>query len=456
MKIKVTSLGPINEANIDLGDLTVFFGPPNSGKSTALLALYYALNPPLFLPFTTSLKYRFIKAGNGVMNIRGEIKKEGYIEFEYSPSDEYLKQYLPEGEFSVEPFSFIDFMKNYQIYEDYEDYLKFQSIVLPSECDETVSDVLRNGIKFTASIRDNKVSVNYQLGTQNLSEPCKEYVLKEISTNLINKIGERILSKFLESFYEKLNEIEGIKSTLFIPYWRSLATYETLAEGDQLPGFINVALTAIGLSNLPQLFEYFTKLSNKKINEDVYKLLQPLIPGNIEVIGNKLIYKEKGKLIPWKFTSASIMELLSVLLSIKEKEELVLYEEPETQLHEKYQLLISMILYALNNKLVISTHSQTIIYTLSFLTLLKPKAEEVAELFKSLKLSNYEELAKAVEKANSKNVKFYYFHDGIVEEKSAEEISNGIPGISDVMEKEFDWFSKLYHERIREEKNANP
>ena len=47
MRIEIKELGPIKEkAKIELGDLTVFFGPPNSGKSTVLKALYYSLNPP--------------------------------------------------------------------------------------------------------------------------------------------------------------------------------------------------------------------------------------------------------------------------------------------------------------------------------------------------------------------------------------------------------------------------
>ncbi len=41
MKISVTNLGPIKQADIDLAPLTVFIGPNNSGKS-ALAAVVYA------------------------------------------------------------------------------------------------------------------------------------------------------------------------------------------------------------------------------------------------------------------------------------------------------------------------------------------------------------------------------------------------------------------------------
>ena len=45
MRIKVKGLGPVAEGEVELGDLTVFFGPPNSGKSTLIRAIYYSLFP---------------------------------------------------------------------------------------------------------------------------------------------------------------------------------------------------------------------------------------------------------------------------------------------------------------------------------------------------------------------------------------------------------------------------
>ncbi len=45
MKLEIQKLGPLRESEIELGNITVFLGPPNSGKSYALKALYSALIP---------------------------------------------------------------------------------------------------------------------------------------------------------------------------------------------------------------------------------------------------------------------------------------------------------------------------------------------------------------------------------------------------------------------------
>lgn len=40
MNIEIHNLGPVRECNIKIGDLTVLFSPPNSGKSYSLKAIY--------------------------------------------------------------------------------------------------------------------------------------------------------------------------------------------------------------------------------------------------------------------------------------------------------------------------------------------------------------------------------------------------------------------------------
>ena len=43
MKLKVVELGPVRDSEIELGHVTVLFGPPNTGKSYILKALYSQL-----------------------------------------------------------------------------------------------------------------------------------------------------------------------------------------------------------------------------------------------------------------------------------------------------------------------------------------------------------------------------------------------------------------------------
>jgi len=122
-------------------------------------------------------------------------------------------------------------------------------------------------------------------------------------------------------------------------------------------------------------------------NEKIFNLIKPLLKGLVKHLGEKLVYVEEDKIIPWEYVSASIVEIMSFLLSVKEKS-LILYEEPETQLHEELQLLMSIVLYALSsfNRIVISTHSQTILYNIAHLSMLRPTREELKDLFEDLKV----------------------------------------------------------------------
>jgi len=190
---------------------------------------------------------------------------------------------------------------------------------------------------------------------------------------------------------------------------------------------------------------------NDNYNEKIYNLLKPLLKGEIKYIDGELVYVEKDKIIPLGRVSASILEILSFLLSAKEGS-IILYEEPETHLHEELQLLMSIVLYALSsfNRIVISTHSQTILYNIAHLSMLRPTKEELKDLFEDLKVKDYEALAEAVEEANQKEVKvkIYHFTEGEVKEVSVDEAVKGMPGTIDVLEKEFKWFSSLHSKRL--------
>jgi len=192
----------------------------------------------------------------------------------------------------------------------------------------------------------------------------------------------------------------------------------------------------------------------RKYDEEIFNLVKPLLKGQIEYHGQDLVYVEDGKVIPWEEVSSSVLEIVSFLLSVK-KGNIVFYEEPETHLHEGLQLLMGIVLYALSstNPLIISTHSQTIFYTITHLSMLKPTKEELKELFEDLKVKDYEALAEAVEEANEKvNVKIYHFTEGGVRDVSIDEAVKGMPGTVDVLENEFKWFSSLHSKRLFEQR----
>jgi len=45
MKLNIEKLGPISDSEIESGDVTLFLGPPNTGKSYTLKAIHNLLRP---------------------------------------------------------------------------------------------------------------------------------------------------------------------------------------------------------------------------------------------------------------------------------------------------------------------------------------------------------------------------------------------------------------------------
>jgi hypothetical protein len=457
MKLSLRNLGPIKDGEIELSDLTVFIGKPNSGKSTAMKAIFLSL---FFPPRLITLKIDNVSLNNNPANISFSINREEII----SNFNNFIKDSLPQGgEFKLHPVNVLDFVLNNKLSYKESTHLTFSQFFLPSKCSDSDIKNIRDALektKYNIEINGEVGKVSFNLGLD--QEHClnDEDFIRNISSSIINEIENKINLIYSERFYAKLKEMCNISCITYIPYGRSLLILEKMMELEEAPEDIlsKIAVQIIKALNpdfkisRPYYFsEYFNKLNQVKLNDKIYKIVKPLLHGDFVLVKDKLIYEESGEYIPWKYVSSSVLEIISLLLSLGEGE-MILYEEPETQFHEELQLLIAMILYSLSatNHIVISTHSQTITYTLSHLSLLKPTKEEVKELFKSLGLTNYEDLAEAIEFANKKpvNIKFYHFDKGKVREVSAEEVNKGMPGTQDVLEKEFKWFSSLYSKRI--------
>ena len=279
---------------------------------------------------------------------------------------------------------------------------------------------------------------------------------------MLNIAEQPVNSQYCIGFNESLSK-NGIKGVIYIPYGRSFLVLQkfilqeilnSLTSASPSPfswlkdvifrGFVMAINPPFKITRPNYLTEYFKGLTT--YNEKVFNLIKPLLKGQIANVGGNLVYIEENKKIPWEYVSASILEIVSFLLSVKVGS-LILFEEPETQLHEELQLLMGMVLYALSsiNRIVISTHSQTIVSTIAHLSMLKP----TKDLFEDLKVKDYEALAEAVEKANEKvKVKVYHFTEGEVKDVSINHVVRGLSGTKDVLEKEFRWFSSLHSKRL--------
>ncbi|BCU69751.1 AAA family ATPase [Stygiolobus caldivivus] len=466
MKLIARSLGPIDEAAVELGDLTVFEGPPSSGKSTLMKAIYYSLT------WTTPVLINFTREGEGKLTFK-IVLGEGLKGLK-----EHMSKFIPDGEFRVEPFDVQLFLKEARL--NVEEKLEVRPRVMfyyGSDCtDSEVDKVNKEGrVEVSYGLQGLSGFVQYDAHLPQVSQNCEKYVKEVVEGDVEAEVAERIAGLYEEKYLEELGKHYGIHDVIFVPFDRASVISAELRKGVEarkeysLRGYPILSLigpTLLSLKNVvggtpsgsaPYVlsdvavdyrWKFETAVASLSYNPKIYRMLAPFLKGEIRAVGKKLVYTEGDKPISWGHVSASVLEIMGVLLSIREKQ-LVLIEEPENQLHERLKILMALFLYALSasNKVVITTHSQTISFTLAHLAKTKPTKEEVLKLFEALGVKGGEVLAEEVERASVSKVKFYYVHDGTAEEMSLEEVSREMPGTSEVMDKEIDWFNSLYVER---------
>jgi Uncharacterized conserved protein len=450
MKLYLSNLGPIKHGEIELGDITLFVGKPSTGKSTAMRALFYSLYCPGHL---IELRGYPLEVSDNLFLQRFAIDREE-TEKKYKS---FVRDSLPEGEFKLEPINFLDFVLTRKLsYEEKYRPISLPPMYFPNKCRNKDIERLRFSLSkaiYEITVNGDEGEVKVETDTSDVKETClkDERTLSSISMALVGIAQERVSSQYCEGFNEFLRE-RGINSVVYIPYGRSFLVLQKFIIQEIL-SYFKSSLLELDLKFLVTrpnyLMEYYMGLST--YNEKIFNLIKPLLKGQIKYLGEKLVYVEEDKIIPWEYVSASVLEIVSFLLSVKEGS-LILYEEPETQLHEELQLLMGVVLYALSsfNRIVISTHSQTILYTIAHLSMLRPTKEELKDLFEDLKVRDYEALAEAVEKANQKEVKvkIYHFTKGEVKEVSVDEAVKGMPGTIDVLEKGLKWLSSLHSKRL--------
>jgi len=449
VKLHLSNLGPVKHGEIELGDITLFVGKPNTGKSTAMKALFYSLYCPGNL---IKLNQDSFEVKDNLFLLRFTIDRERTKENYKS----FMSDSLPEGEFELEPINVLDFILTQKLsYKEKYRPISSPPMYFPKICNNKDIKRLRSSLSNTIyeiSVNGDEGEVKVEVDISDVKQTClkDDGTLSSLSRAFMEIAQERVSSQYCIGFNECLRK-RGINGVVYIPYGRFFLMLQKFIMQEILDSDVFSLLEL----NLPfiikrpnYLTEYYKGLST--YNEKIFNLIKPLLKGQIANVGENLVYTEENKIIPWEYVSASILEIVSFLLSVKVGS-LILFEEPETQLHEELQLLMGMVLYALSsiNRIVISTHSQTIVSTIAHLSMLKPTKEELKDLFEDLKVKGYEALAEAVEKANEKvKVKVYHFTEGEVKDVSIDYVVRGLPGTKDVLEKEFRWFSSLHSERL--------
>jgi len=531
MKFRLVNIGPIKDAEIELGDFTLFLGLPSTGKSFALRSIYTSL---IFL----DNEYEYSLAGNlqfalfhetvstgadYVISYILRLLKDGYDTCDPTTLESIIKIIIKEHNFdisgTIENDCLIRISERINLLEKLKDisplikrvfkdeylkmmrksvnYTKSSSLYINGEKVEDIIENLEMPAIETKDLRlklrggfiipekgemKHKVNGVYEAGILKINVELKPIIKQKTNKKLafeelqsLKPVGvdsiilRRILPLGKMTEYltkEYANKVESLHSIIFIPYGRSqleLVNEESISIYSSTTD-IKKRVLAREFSPLYRLdqsiINFLSHINNAKEkirrNEvtDTYilSLISAITKTRIKVDEKSRILFEiqNGVELEPFYTSAMINEVTSILLPLLNLQTpaLVLIEEPESQLHLAYQILLLLALLSLvqhGYKFVITTHGDLMASFLGDLVKYKPSKEKIKELLKKIfnqeLPSIFEKTLEDVEKTiKESKMKVYYFENGTANEVPADRLAYEVPGVTkQVVDKVVDW-----------------
>jgi predicted ATP-dependent endonuclease of OLD family len=413
MKISIQNLGAVRQAEIDLSKrLTVFCGPNNSGK-TYVSYIIYALTK-------SGLKYY---RSDDVNNIIKELLNNQKAIFEIIIEDiwKYRTDEIKNIKNSLDSLFGVseDVVKNLfndftiQIVESRDDFTK-NVYKMNFE-----NELKLNDISIMIKKSENSHEIELSLNSQSISKENIELLYFYIKAKLYSLIAfypfnnSHILPVERNSIYTFSKELSIQKQEFF----DSAQSLNAKSKGrDPFDWIIKSSkryplpirdglLIAEDLTNYSKNKSDYFSLAEEIENDLLHGKVIVNKDGDVQFTSNKA----KGKKIPIHL-SASIVKTLSSLVfylkHIASKNELIIIDEPELNLHPNNQVLITRIFAKLINKgfrLLISTHSDYIIRELNNLIMASVDNKETKEIAKKYGYGNNVSL-------NKDSVGAYLFH----------------------------------------------
>ncbi len=356
MKLILKKVASINiESEIDLSKkIIVFVGLNSSGKS-----------------YVSQLIWAIFNHSNLIKELNYELKIENSsIDLKESNIKAIFKEFSNELKKVVSKIFNFKLNLDFEINVDYQEYLNL-----------FISD-----INFSKNRDNSKIDIISE------DKNINNKIIFSIIENFINYNTTYIPStrEFLPQYYKALQPIiESSNSSQTLP----------------IKNIINMMI-----SNLQNPME-----------TEITKELENILGGEIIKESDELFFEPKeGEKIPM-FLSSSMTNQLTLLYFyfkfwLKNKNNFLLIDEPELNLHPKIKIKITEILlkFAQNNKLLLATHSSVIarvFINYILMDLSKQKGLDIKKLIdeEELKIDNNINFSKD-------DIKIYYFGDGSVKE----------------------------------------
>jgi len=387
MKVEISKLGPLKQAEFSLGDFTIICGENNTGKTYATNALFG------FLSFWHEAFYIRVKdeeitrlLAEGVVHISLPAYIESAEQIVADACKQYAKQ-LPmvfaaqADRFKETVVRIVLDSQKIRLIDEYARRIRSAdserfSITKEKGSDEMIVSLL---------VDRDKVRIPHDVVMQFVGDALKEIIFSEIFPNPFIASAERTGAAI---FRKELNFTRNRLLEELSQSDKSVDPLELLFRGYQdyaLPIKKNVDFTR----DLETIFKQSSFIANE--HPEVLADFADIIGGEYIVTRNdELYYVPKGKRVKLSMdeSSSAVRSLLDIgfyLRHVAKAGDLLMVDEPELNLHPENQRRVARLLARLVNlglKVFITTHSDYIIKELNTLIMLnhdKPHLRQIAD-----------------------------------------------------------------------------
>ena len=400
MKISLKNLGPLKDAEFELGDFTIICGDNNNGKTYATYGLYGFLTywrEAFRLDISSARMDELFRMGTTLISINeytqkaDEIISRGCAAYKEQLSVVFSspKKRFEESMFQVS----IDSKRDINLIEPFELTLgaaKSQLFTIKKEANDP-------NVSITLLVSTQKLKIPKQIVVRTIADALKDILFGHLFPRPFiasaERTGAAIFRKELNFPKRKMLE-ELHKSDEVDPY----DLVFNISNDYALPVEANVKF-ARSLESLFKKTSFITKQHKGLLDE-----FSDIIGGNYEVTKNDELHyiQKKGKIkLTLDESSSAVRSLLDIGFYLRHQAEpgdILMIDEPELNLHPSNQRKVARLLAKLVNigiKVFVTTHSDYIIKEINTLLLLNDNQPHLAVIKEREKYSDKELLKPA-------------------------------------------------------------
>lgn len=383
MKIQIKNLGAVKEGTIDISKkMNVFCGPNGTGKTYMAYVIYGLLKSHIHVGTNEVLVKELIE------------KRKANYKINFDALYEYRKSIL-------ENFK-DDFDSLFGIGEDLAKQYFENTVVLFNETiEEFKNQIIECEFQSTLSIRKIDIEVN--------KSKNEDFLVLEITEKAISNKEIDLLNFYLFSSILSLLATYPISSAYILPVERnsiftfskelSISKQEAVDHFHAMTGKNKIdrfdllfkkttryplpikdgLMVADDLAEIKKTTSKFFDLATEIENDLLQGKVQISSEGELQFKPNKA----PKRVLPIHMTASIIKSLSSLVIYMKhiaKKNDLIIIDEPEINLHPDNQIILTKLFARLVNKgfrLLISTHSDYVVRELNNLIMLSSKKKEI-------------------------------------------------------------------------------